>query len=178
MAQLLMKRPAEIGGAPAQRGPLDIALRTAVSADAERLARLLAAAFPEMEWSAERARRDLLDATDVTDTYVVESDGELVATASCRHLDARFPGAGYVHWVAVDPTRRGSGLADVVMQAVMQRFVAQGRPEIVLETDDQRLAAIGAYLRLGFVPQYPDSEHESRWSRLFTQLAEGRKGKR
>ena len=172
MAQLVMKRPA--GDGVAQQS----SVRTANSADAEALGRLLGAAFPEMEWSAERARKDLLEASDVKSTFVVEEGGKLLATASARYFVARFPDGGYVHWVGVDPAARGRGLFDVVMAAVQQQFNADGKPVAFLETDDQRLPAIAAYLRLGYVPHYTESDHEGRWSRIFTQLAEGRRGKR
>ena len=156
----------------------DASVRTANAADADGLARLLGTAFPEMEWSADRARKDLLDAPDVKATFVIEESGTLLATASARYFDERFPGVGYVHWVAVDPAARGRGLFDVVMAAVENRFAADGRPVAFLETDDVRLPAIGAYLRRGYIPQYTESDHEERWSKIFTQLAEGRKGKR
>jgi ribosomal protein S18 acetylase RimI-like enzyme len=172
MAQLVMKRPAASRAAP--YGPV----RTATSADADGLARLLGTAFPEMEWSAERARKDLLDAPDVKVTFVIEEDGKLLATASARYFEERFPGVGYVHWVAVDPAARGRGLFDIVMGAVEHQFAADGRPVAFLETDDQRLPAIGAYLRRGYIPQYTEADHEGRWSAIFTTLAEGRKGKR
>src|SRR5204862_5946981 len=108
MAQLVMKRPATEGVVP--QSPV----RTATLADAEGLGRLLGSAFPEMEWSAERARRDLLEAPDVKSTFVVEENGKLLATASARYFVARFPDGGYVHWVGVDPAARGRGLFDVV----------------------------------------------------------------
>ena len=171
MAQLLMRSPPDAEAPPPSPSPQ---VRLAQPGDAERLGRLLAAAFPEMSWDAERARRDLLESNEVAATFVIEAGGALVATASCRNNPA-FPGAGYVHWVAVDPTRRGGGHFDGVMGAVMHRFDADGLSEVVLETDDPRLPAISAYLRLGFVPQYRDTDHELRWSRVFRQLAESRR---
>lgn len=178
MAQLLMKRPAEVNEGPMKVQALDMNFRQAVAADADGLARLLGAAFPEMPWPVERARKDLLDAPDVKATFVVEEAGKLLATASARYVPARFPGVGYVHWVGVDPVARGRGLFDVVMAAVQQRFETDGKPVAVLETDDHRLPAIAAYLRLGYIPQYTEADHEGRWSMIFTQLAEGRRGKR
>lgn len=173
MAQLIMKRPA--GGV---RPASDIPVRTAGGADAEGLGRLLGRAFPEMEWSAARARNDLLDAADVTATFVAESDGIIVATASSRHFDLRFPEAGYVHWVGVDPELRGEGYFDAVMAAVIDQFARENRPLAVLETDDIRLPAISAYLRIGFIPTYPWIDHEERWSAIFALLAEARRARR
>lgn len=156
---------------------LTAGLRAATPSDAEALSRVLGSAFPEMEWTADRARKDLLDAGDVVETFVVEDRGQLLATASARYFEQRFPGVGYVHWVAVDPAARGRGLFDVVMDAVHRRFADDGRDVAMLETDDHRLPAISAYLRLGYVPQYTEADHEGRWSAIFTTLAEGRRSR-
>ena len=93
-----------------------------------------------MEWSADRARKDLLDAPDVKATFVIEENGTLLATASARYFDERFPGVGYVHWVAVDPAARGRGLFDVVMAAVENR-VRRRRPSRRISRDRRRAAA-------------------------------------
>jgi mycothiol synthase len=181
MAQLIMKRPERSTpstGSPPDQGLAGPECRVATAADAEALARVLKSAFPEMEWDAARARRDLLDADDVKRTFVVEQDGQLLGTASARYFEQRFPGVGYVHWVAVDPVARGRGIFDAVMAAVHQQFFDDGRSIAFLETDDHRLPAIAAYLRLGYVPQYTEPDHEGRWSAIFTTLAEGRKGRR
>jgi mycothiol synthase len=153
-------------------------VRGATDADAEGLSRLLGVAFPEMQWDAARARADLIEAADVKATFVVAENDQLLATASARYFERRFPGVGYVHWVAVDPAARGRGLFDVVMGAVEAQFEADGRRVAILETDDRRLPAIAAYLRLGYIPQYTEGDHEERWSRIFIQLAGSRKERR
>ena len=168
MAQLVMKRP--LGAAPLPP-PQPIAVRTATAADAEALAALLYSAFPELAWDAARAHRDLLDAPDVPETYVIEDGrGGLAATASVRYVD-RFPGAGYVHFVGVAPDQRGRSLGTVVMARVLRHFAEDGRTFSILETDDIRLPAIASYLGQGFIPHYTDDDHEDRWSRVFENLA-------
>ncbi len=173
MAQLVMKWPE--GGTPPTSA---IPVRRAVPGDADDLAQLLGRAFPEMEWPPARASEQLLDAADVTATFLAEHEGAILATASARRFDQRFPGAGYVHWVAVDPEARGGGYFDAVMAAVMGQFAEEGRQVAVLETDDVRLPAISAYLRLGFIPTYPWPDHEARWSAIFSQLAQTRRARR
>ena len=178
MAQLIMKRPA-LGGTESPEpaaGPMLV--RAATSRDAEALAVLFKAAFPEMEWDAARVHRDLFDAEDVKATFVAEEDGHLLGTASARYFERRFAGVGYVHWVAVDPAARGRGAFDAVMAAVHRQFLADGRSTAFLETDDHRLPAITAYLRLGYVPQYTDPDHELRWSQIFAGLAQARRAAR
>lgn len=174
MAQLVMKRP----GLALGDYPDSPDVRRAKGDDAEGLARVFKTAFPEMDWDAARARKELLDAADVRATFLVGDSGAVLGTASARYFEQRFPGVGYVHWVAVDPVARGRGVFDAVMAAVHRQFAADGRPVAVLETDDHRLPAIAAYLRLGYVPQYVEPDHEVRWSAVFTKLAESRRGKR
>ncbi len=170
MAQLVMKRPP--AAPPPPESP--IIVREATREDAAELVRLLGAAFPELEWDVARTFRDLFDAPDVPVTYVIADNDRLVATASVRYHE-RFPGAGYVHWVGVDPAARGRRLGTVVMARVMRRFLSDGRTFSILETDDFRLPAIASYLGQGFIPYYTDSDHEERWSRVFEQLAHGRR---
>jgi mycothiol synthase len=174
MTQLLMRRPA---GAAALAESAGAAARPARADDADDLARLLGAAFPEMSWDAARAEKDLLKAPDVPVTFVVEEGARLVATASVRYVP-RFPESGYVHWVGVDPMARGRRLGTEVMAAVVRRFAEDGRDSAVLETDDFRLPAIASYLGQGFVPQYPEPDHEVRWSLIFEQLAAHRRTSR
>jgi GNAT superfamily N-acetyltransferase len=174
MAQLVMKRPGlDLGAIPDSPD-----VRVATTTDAEGLARVFKAAFPEMEWDAARARKNLLDADDVKETFVVEENGQVLGTASARYFEQRFPGVGYVHRVAVDPVARGRGLFDTVMAAVHRQFIDDSRTIAFLETDDHRLPAIAAYLRLGYVPQYTEADHEGRWSAVFTELANSRRSKR
>jgi GNAT superfamily N-acetyltransferase len=173
MAQLVMKHPSLT--LARREGPQ---VRAAGPEDAVALAVLLQAAFPEMEWNAHRVRHDLLEAGDVKSTFLVAEAGRALGTASARYFTDRFPGAGYVHWVGVDPTARGRGVFDAVMEAVHGQFIADGCSTAFLETDDQRLPAITAYLRLGYVPEYTESDHELRWSNIFTTMANVRRSAR
>lgn len=140
------------------------ALRPATAADAEGLATLLSAAYDEY-WDAARVHSVLLDAPDVRTTYLIEEDGEIVATASARYLDD-YPASGYLHYVAADAARAGRGLGLEVTVAVLREFEEQGLSRAVLETDDFRVPAVITYLRLGFVPEYRDEVERLAWSQL------------
>lgn len=163
MTSLLMRRP-DLAGLPA-RPDTDVA----GPADATALARLLSASFDE-PWDVERVHRDLLDEPTVTAVFVVRDHDRIVATASARTLPDRYPDAGYLHWVAADPAVRGRGVGQAAVVTVLHRFAEEGLQASVLETDDHRLAAIKLYLRLGYVPQYPEPDHEGRWSAIFPRL--------
>jgi mycothiol synthase len=163
-----MRRPDLVDLPPAPAG-----VESASADDIPRLASLLTAAFDEA-WDVDRVRRDLIDDPSVRRTLIIRDGDVVVATASARVLPSDYPGAGYVHWVASDPTRRGQGLGFSVTLAVLHDFIAEGLLAAVLETDDQRLSAIRVYLGLGFVPQYRDESHQLRWSKIFTALVEER----
>lgn len=171
MAQLLMKRPVGANDLPP---PSPIPVRAASRADIPALATLLSAAYSELPWDAARVAQELFDAPDVPVVYIIEEAGQIIATASVRYHEG-FPGAGYVHYVGVDPAHRGRRLGTVVMAKVMRHFAADGKTFSVLNTDDFRLPAIASYLGQGFVPQYPEPSHEERWSKIFELLARGRR---
>lgn len=170
--QLLMRRP-RLDDLPSRPElPAGYALRLLREDEDKALAALLRSAFPEMTWSAETARKALIDAPDVAATYVVDHDGTPVATASARFMPDRFPGSGYLHWVGVHAEHRGRSFGALVTIRVLQHFKEAGCRDSVLETDDLRLPAIRLYLNLGYVPEYSDPSHPARWEKVLEQLGE------
>ncbi len=140
--------------------------------DLPALCALLTRAFGETEpWDEGRVRRTLIEADDVEETYVVAEGDRLLATASARVM-ARYPGSGYLHWVAADPEVQGKGLGTLISVRVLQHFREHGLRDAVLETHNFRLPAIRSYLRLGFVPeyQYDDPDERMRWARVLPRL--------
>ena len=168
--QLLMRRSTLDDLPPTPPLPPEHKLRQATADDADGLAALLTAAFPERPWTPDRARAALLDAPDVDATYVVTYGGVPVATASARLPPDDFPGSGYVHWVGADPAHRGRGLGRAVTLATLHRFRELGCRDAVLETDPPRLPAIRLYLALGFRPEPHDPQDEARWRSVLAAL--------
>ena len=172
MAQLLMRRP-HLRDLPTVRPlPAGYGLREySAPTDLPSLNATLQAAFAE-PWDEARARRELLDVPGVKAIYVIEHEGAVVATASSKIVPDRFPGSGYVHWVAVADAHLRRGLAAVLLHRVLQDFTERGHRDAVLETDDDRIAAISAYLRFGFIPFYDvrGEDHRERWSAIFQAL--------
>jgi mycothiol synthase len=138
--------------------------------DVPDVAELLGAAFPERTWTPYTTRRELVDDRTVKGTFLLEFAGRPVATASARLLPERFPGSGYLHWVAADPEHRGRGHGRYVTLAVLHVFVAMDCHDAVLETEDFRLPALRMYLSLGFVPEFRHPSHEERWSAVRAAL--------
>lgn len=172
MAQLLMRRP-HLRDLPTVRPlPAGYQLREYTGPDdLPSLNATLQAAFSE-PWDEARARRELLDVPGVKAMYVIEHEGAVVGTTSSKIVPDRFPGSGYVHWVAVTDAHLRRGLAAVLMQRILQDFIERGHRDAVLETDDHRIPAISAYLRFGFLPLYDvrGEDHHERWSAIFQAL--------
>ena len=135
------------------------------------LADLLRVAFEDETWIPERVTEALVDDTTVYKTFVVEHAGIPIATASARLLPDRFPGLGYLHWVAVSPEHTGKRLGALVSLAVLHDFIAQGCHGAVLETQDFRLPAIKTYLNLGFVPELVSDTQSERWEAIQEKLS-------
>ncbi|HEY8598886.1 MAG TPA: GNAT family N-acetyltransferase [Thermomicrobiales bacterium] len=172
MVQLLMRRP-HLRDLPTVR-PLPAGYRLRAYRAPDDLATLnatLQEAFAE-PWDESRARRELLDVPGVKAIYVIEHEGAVVGTTSSKIVPDLFPGSGYVHWVAVADAHLRRGLAAILLNRVLQDFIERGHRDAVLETDDQRLPAISAYLRFGFLPSYDvrGEDHRARWSAIFQAL--------
>lgn len=121
-------------------------------------------------WDEERARREITEAGFVRKTFVVIYEGEVVATTSAAHHEARFPGVGYIHWVAARPDHQGKKLGSICLIECLKEFKRLGFSASVLETDAFRVAAIRSYLRLGYVPDLTPPGDEAIWSELSNLL--------
>ena len=98
-------------------------------------------------------------------------DNVPVATASAWRQAQRQPmETGTLHMVGILPAEGGKGLGLQVSLAALQQMQREGRKAAVLSTDDDRLAAIKTYLRLGFEPLVSDENHRERWPLIFEAL--------
>ncbi len=170
MSQLTMRRPhlADLPESP--HLPESYVLREATSADSLGLSALMSAAFEDASWTPERVHRELLDAPNVPETYVIAFHGVAVATASLLLDPEREPGTAVLHWVGVHPEHVGRRLGMIVSLAVLKDAAERGLGDSMLLTDDERLPAIKTYMRLGFDPVMTDEGHEGRWTKVYDAL--------
>lgn len=147
-------------------------LRLLGRGDEPRLAAPLRSAFAE-PWDEARVASTLTRAEDVKAVYGVFWQDELVATASSQFLPGRDARSGFIHWVATRPSRRGKGLAAVLLGQLLKDFEARGYLSARLFTQPERLPAIRTYLKFGFVPEYEVDGRDDRstWSGIFQALA-------
>lgn len=105
--------------------------------------------------------------------FVVEhsDSGKIVATAmALQRPQELHPSGGELGWVAGDKDHAGKGLGAAVCAAAVTRFLGAGYSRIYLQTDDNRLAAIKVYLKLGFVPYLFAWDMEERWQVVCEKL--------
>ena len=173
---LLMRRPNLLNLPPLPALPDGYSLRETQPEDTPGLAAVLDRAFASdtwdlaRSWDEARVAATLNEEQGVKQTLVVDFGGRPIATASARLQPDRFPGSGYLHWVAVDPDHRGQRLGFFLSLAVLHTFRTLGCADALLETQDHRLAAIKTYLKLGFLPEYQDETHRERWTTISSAL--------
>ena len=93
-----------------------------------------------------------------------------VAAAAAWHPQDRSENMGMVHWVGALDSERGKGLGVAVTAAVLHRLRERGFRGAVLTTQRWRLAAIAAYMRLGFQPWPIDTAPQEVWDRVLADL--------
>jgi mycothiol synthase len=107
------------------------------------------------------------------DLFFLEKDGEAIGTACALRKHAPGEGPGYLHMVAVTAAHRGQRLGRPLVIAALRRFGDLGYRDVILSTDDFRLAAIRTYLDLGFLPVRSHESHAIRWREVYEKLGVG-----
>lgn len=129
-------------------------------------------------WTVERVRASMMEKAqfEAEGLFFVTSDGEdgrPVASATAWRNPAAGERTGYVHMVCALPKHRGRGLGRLATLATLHYMRERGDQDVLLETDDFRIAAVKTYLGLGFVPVYVEdaaSDHVVRWSAVLTKV--------
>ena len=99
--------------------------------------------------------------------FVTTDTGDPVATACAWLFREDIWTAGQLHMVAVVPEHQGKRLSYWVSAAVCHVHRRWGVSEIVLTTDEFRLAAVKVYINLGFRPVMRTPEHFDRWITVY-----------
>ncbi len=170
MSQLFMRRP-NLEHLPANSVlPEGLVMRAYKPSDMPSLTSMMQIAFKDENWTSERLHKSLFEDSTVIQTLVILDNEKVVASASARLIPERFPHSGYVHWVGALPEYSGKKLGYIISLAILHIFVELGCKDAVLETDDNRLAAIKTYKNLGFVPEHRHESHPERWAQVISDL--------
>ncbi|MBT4100527.1 MAG: hypothetical protein HOM68_05150 [Gemmatimonadetes bacterium] len=162
--QLVMRRP-HLRRLPEADLVAGYTIRDFQAGDEEGWAELLAAAFErelaQFDFHRMMASDPAFQPSRVK--FVVAPDESLAASAS-SWLSARFGlDNSTLHWVGTAPAHKGKRLGYEVSLAALKQAFSERRAAAYLLTDDERIAAIKTYLRLGFVPVLTDPSHARRW---------------
>ncbi|NLD72341.1 MAG: GNAT family N-acetyltransferase, partial [Chloroflexi bacterium] len=120
------------------------------------------------EWFEKKFARD--PEYDPSYLQIIWKGDEPVAAAAAWHPDERGEGYGLVHWVGALDSERGKGLGVAVTLAVLHRLRERGFQRAVLTTQRWRLAAIAAYMRLGFQPWPIETAPQEVWDQVLADL--------
>jgi predicted GNAT family acetyltransferase len=149
--------------------PESLLIRRAEVSEAADLAELLGGVYLEETWEPEGTELELFRDSTVKTTLIVESQDQLVATASLQiHPDT--PETGWVRWVGTQASWRRQGLARAVVLGVLIYAKNAGCRQACLRTETDRSAAISLYLQLGFKPKMQDDTERQVWKRLMENL--------
>jgi mycothiol synthase len=168
----LRMRFSSLDALPPLAVPDGCGLRTYLPGDEAHWARIMNDCIGE-NWTAERCLAELVNRPEFTPEacFFATVDGVPEGTATAWRSAAVAAGTGYVHMVGVSPAARGKSLGYLVTLATLHWFHEHRYQEVVLDTDDWRLPAIGVYFKLGFQPVLFDEGHAQRWEAVRRKLA-------
>lgn len=104
---------------------------------------------------------------------VCDADQSICSTACAWTTDTHAEDMGELGWVAGVDHHRGKGLGHLVTIGVLHRIRELGKARARLNTDDWRVPAIKAYLKMGFKPDYTHESHAERWQALHKIIDSG-----
>jgi ribosomal protein S18 acetylase RimI-like enzyme len=105
------------------------------------------------DWWGGRKMRDMLPRlffTHFRDTSFVAEDGGELAGFLCGFLSKTYPGQAYIHFVGVDPARRGAGLARELYERFFAAAQAAGRTSAHCVTSPGNTGSLAFHRALGF----------------------------
>ena len=99
--------------------------------------------------------------------FVRDPSGEAAATIT---FYTEPGGKGMLHMVCCREKYRGLGIGNAIVSYALAQLTGRGTMQIGLTTDDFRLPAIRAYLRMGFEPVVNSEEMQERWKNVLEKL--------
>ncbi len=94
-------------------------------------------------------------------SFVAEVDGEL-AGFLCGFLSQTHPDEAYVHFVGVDPARRGEGIGRELYERFFDTVRASGRSVVRAVTSPVNELSVAFHHRLGFEVERVAEDYDGR----------------
>jgi len=117
-------------------------------------------------------RRTFSDDAEYDPSYlqIIWRGDRPVAAAAAWHRGSGDDRWGMIHWVGADANERGRGLGKAVTLAALHRLRERGFERAILDTAGWRMAAVAAYMRLGFRPWPTEAAPQSTWDRILAEM--------
>jgi GNAT superfamily N-acetyltransferase len=96
------------------------------------------------------------------DTSVVVEDGEELVAFMVAFLSASRPQEAYIHFVGVDPARRGDGLGRPLYERFFGLARAAGRRRVRCVTSPGNAGSYGFHTAMGFDAEPSEKTYEGR----------------
>ncbi|MDR7418239.1 MAG: GNAT family N-acetyltransferase [Armatimonadota bacterium] len=143
--------------------PLEITIRPYRDADAEAIARIHNAIFPDTPETAEEMRYEVSrfdPARYVSQWLVAETrpGTDVVGYGYYRHLPWAYHPHRYRLWVAVHPAYQRRGVGRRLIASILSALRARGAERVTAETREDFLSAVAGLRRFGFEERYRDFE--------------------
>ena len=141
---------------------MDVTIREARDSDAEAIASLLGELGYPTDAAAVPRRLERMRAEGGQWTFVAESDGQVVGTATVmvRHTISRDAASGRVTTVVVSETARSQGIGSALMERAEVICREVGCTALEVTSAEHRRRAHDFYVRLGY------EEHRKRFIKL------------
>jgi len=96
---------------------------------------------------------------------------EIIGTFLSRHnFDGLHHYSAQLDWLTVKTKYRGNHLGLILTAHLVKQSFKSGYNIVFVATNDNRLAAISTYLKLGFLPNLFNSNQIIRWKKIFKNL--------
>jgi phosphinothricin acetyltransferase len=136
----------------------EVAVRIAISADAEAIARIYnqgieerIATFETEPRSVDQIAAQLTEKSETFPTVVVTRRGEIVAWAGASAYRSRPCYAGIAeHSVYVDRAARGAGVGRIALEALCQVYAERGYWKLLSRIFPENESSLALHERLGF----------------------------
>jgi ribosomal protein S18 acetylase RimI-like enzyme len=138
---------------------VSLAVRHAESEDYDRVAPLVDA------WWGGRRMADMLPRlffVHFRETSFVAEDGGALAGFLAGFLSQTYPDEAYVHFVGVDPARRGHGVGRALYERFFEAARAHGRSTVRCVTSPANERSVAFHRSLGFEVDRVASDYDGR----------------
>lgn len=138
-----------------------LSIRDYNDADAEALARIYNAVFPDTPETANEMRLEVTrfdPARYFSRWLVAQRDAEVAGYGFCRHVPWAFHPDRYRLWVAVHPVHQGCGIGRAIMGEIIAGLRARGAVQVSTQTREDFTRGVAFLRSFGFEEHSRDFE--------------------